>query len=275
MVRMEPLPPLLYKFRPLTNESDWARVSEILLKKQLWFSSVDRFNDPFEGLVALDIRKTDQKTAREWSTRVGAHIATGNREARRTKIQEVVRRVKHGMRVNGLLPGVNEIGICCLMETVDSLLAWSHYTNGHRGLAIGFRPRPELPGNLFSFSHRVLYAENKPIDDIVHGPRAKAFDSALLTKAKCWDYEKEWRLISDPMVPDSMRVGARANSAATFTAEAVLEVRIGAKLSDIDRRRLVLLLKESGMSPQLFSASLHPTKYEIVFHKLQTRELVA
>lgn len=268
---MEPLPSVLYKFRPLTNESDWARVREILLKRQLWFSSVDRFNDPFEGLISLDVPKTERSVAREWANRMGAHIATGNRATRRHKIQEVTRRVKHGFQVNGLLPDVNKIGICCLMETVDSLLAWSHYAGGHMGIAIGFRPRLESPGNMFSFAHRVSYAENKPIDDIVHGPRAKAFDTALLTKAKCWEYEKEWRLISDPMVPDSIRVGARANSAAIFAVGDILEIRIGAKVGDTDRRRLMVLLKESGMSPQLVRASLHPTKYEIVFTSISNK----
>jgi Protein of unknown function (DUF2971) len=265
---MNVLPKTLYKLRPLANESDWSRVSDILSSRKLWFSSVDRFNDPFEGMLSLHVRETPYRVAREWAGRVGASVATGNRATRRATIREAAKRVQHGFRVDAPLPDLNEIGICCLMETVDSLLAWSHYAAGHHGVAIGFSPRTKEPTNLFSFAHKVHYAKDKPIDDIVHDPRGRAFETALLTKAKCWEYEKEWRLVGDPMIHESVFLGARANAPAFFAAEDISEVRIGAKVSVRERERLMELLRTSGLQPRVIKASLHPSKYELVFSDL-------
>ncbi|GEM_PF-5427000 len=220
-------------------------------------------------MLSLHVQKTRYSVARQWAGRVGASIATGNRAARRATIREAAKRVQHGLRVDAPLPDLNEIGICCLMETVDSLLAWSHYAGGHRGIALGFSPRTLAPANLFSFAHKVQYAKDKPIDDIVHDGRGQAFESALLTKAKCWEYEKEWRLVGDPMIHESIILGARANSAAFFDAEDLSEVRVGAKVSERERERLMDLLRTSGLKPRVIKASLHPSKYELVFSDLE------
>ena len=256
---MEPLPRILYKLRSLTTENDWKKVSEMFQRKQVWFSSFDKFNDPFEGSISHKKSKTERQVAKRWADRVGAQYAMGNRASRREQIQSAARKVRHGYEINGYLPGLNEIGVCCLTESVDGLLAWSHYAGGHRRIAIGFHPNADLQANLFTFAHKVAYSIDKP--------NHMSFETALLTKAKCWDYEKEWRLIGDPAVPGSIGYGqgAPANSPANFSPSDLVEIRIGAKVSDIERRRLVALVSQSGLNPSFIRASLHPTKYELEF----------
>lgn len=108
------------------------------------------------------------------------------------------------------------MGISCFSEGGNNLLMWSHYSDGHKGICLAY--------DVSSF------ANLSPIDDIVHealfpvryqdqsqdlidltrkfftqmyNPSVKLTPQEkecltwkiILTKACCWSYEQEWRLV--------------------------------------------------------------------------------
>lgn len=85
-----------------------------------------------------------------------------------------------------------EIAISCFSETKDSQLMWAHYAGSYSGFCIEYdfsriHDRAFLKGIA-----KVEYTDEKPCSE--------QFDDAdeykskiVLTKSKCWAYEKEWR----------------------------------------------------------------------------------
>src|ERR1700742_5124826 len=73
---------------------------------------------------------------------------------------------------------------------------WAHYANDHRGICfiIDTLERPSTDWSRFEY-HKVTYETERSIDVIECG-YGQSFLKMLLTKAKCWEYEQEWRLIS-------------------------------------------------------------------------------
>lgn len=124
-----------------------------------------------------------------------------------------------GKEFVGQLEGqVANYGIYSLAERSDNILMWSHYGDQHKGLALGV----EIDDKLFDSSKvpycgKVIYTEDYPKlspDDTemttsikFNGLNAEKnirfadneliAQKTLYTKAKCWTYEDEWRIIYD------------------------------------------------------------------------------
>lgn len=268
----EGLPDVLYKFRPLASDDDWVRLEQILTARELWFSSVDKFNDPFEGLPVLSTAPTTFKRALDWAKRKYSEFNYTDRQQRRKGQQHVARGLRRGLSHSGRIPEIDGVGICCLMTRVDSLLAWSHYSARHRGVALGFRVAPvtsEHPiGNMFSFALPVKYADRRPSSDVVRDDNESRFSNLFLTSAKCWEYEHEWRLLVDPNVPESQVYCRRANSPALFDVIDLVEVRFGSRLAEKDQYRVRQMLRCTGANPALSVAKTHSTEYGLTFRAL-------
>ena len=99
-------------------------------------------------------------------------------------------------------------GVCCFSSVVDNPLLWSHYSDQHRGLCIGYglnrTPRPQLRKVVYGGSRTVatsLIAKALLEND----PEAQELldRDVLLRKASPWRYEREWRLLGNRGVQDS------------------------------------------------------------------------
>jgi hypothetical protein len=87
-------------------------------------------------------------------------------------------------------------GLLCLSATPDNILMWSHYSDGYRGMVIGFE------ADLFDQDlkpHRVDYPQdNRRVEYKPFAGREdslKFAESLALTKGVPWKYEEEWRSI--------------------------------------------------------------------------------
>lgn len=139
-------------------------------------------------------------------------------------------------------------------------------------MAFGFRTSVNGHENLFSHALRVEYVATKPRTNIVQDRPSESSGTGILTKAKCWAYEKEWRILADPAVPDSLACGARANGTGRFDRENLEVVRFGVSMSDADKNRLADIVTDSGLRPKYLAATLHPTKFELVFKPWKQRK---
>jgi hypothetical protein len=75
---------------------------------------------------------------------------------------------------------------------------WSHYANQHKGFCIGFvRKNDNLLGDINRtkpVEYDCNYPEADPLDENGNYDHS-IFTKMLFTKAKNWEYEKEWRLV--------------------------------------------------------------------------------
>jgi Protein of unknown function (DUF2971) len=211
------------------------------------------------------------------------------RDARRAQKREMLRNARHGIELNQHMPSA-DIGVLCLMNLAkhesssDEILSWSHYAGGHRGVAIGFRVRKELPANLFSYAHEVQYYDVKPVVDVLNKERFTGHGA--LAKASCWKYEKEWRLLSidTPQDPFEIRRSIDSgeieengalhqllmfppcvNSSARFDADDLVEVRLGARLSEVDVDRVLNTLKMGGLDLRVVRARIDRRSFRLVY----------
>jgi hypothetical protein len=97
--------------------------------------------------------------------------------------------------------------ILCLSEIPDNILMWSHYAEQHAGLALRIRCVPELD-SVWGLAKPVRYVEQMPslydeefLSNLMSGSASMDFcyareqiEKLVYTKARCWLYEKEWRV---------------------------------------------------------------------------------
>ncbi|MCH7721220.1 MAG: DUF2971 domain-containing protein, partial [Planctomycetes bacterium] len=133
----------IYKYQPYNIQT-----LDNLMARQLWFSKVERFNDPFEQAYVFDndVAEHDWNHAykdlrdhqaatrgssagEEWDRK---YMTDGviNEEFR----QSILRGVEVAMAKQLLTEG----GVCCFAENNDDVLMWAHYAHGHRGFCLEF-----------------------------------------------------------------------------------------------------------------------------------------
>jgi hypothetical protein len=92
------------------------------------------------------------------------------------------------------------VGVLSLTEDPCSAPMWAHYAGDYSGLVIGldsdsefFQPKPEEPkvcGQLMN----VIYTDTSPVVYVEPG-KLDIPKELFFTKARSWEYEKEWRVI--------------------------------------------------------------------------------
>jgi hypothetical protein len=102
--------------------------------------------------------------------------------------QELIRAVELSSRF--LTEELQQRRIYCLALDPLSTLMWSHYGGEHTGICLEFH----VGNPLFLKAHGVQYRERYPVFVVTQMDTNSVMD-VILTKAKCWEYEQEYRLI--------------------------------------------------------------------------------
>lgn len=127
----------------------------MIYNKRLWCAKWDTLNDPLEGRYEIFFSNIDENFL---------------------KIVESKR---------------NSYRICSFSKSLDNFLLWSHYSSGHKGIAIEI----DIPENLPDLC-KVNYQPFSPlfteIDQSNHNLRY-----LFETKTEEWKYEEEYRIISN------------------------------------------------------------------------------
>jgi hypothetical protein len=173
-----------FKFRDINKRS-----IESLIKGTVYFSPIEKLNDPFD--CKLDIKK-----------------AIDNVTSKLEK--EYLDRFADSNILEKFYEKVREIGICSFSLELLNTLLWSHYSNNHKGISILYEfPEHFLnDGERFIGISEVSYGENSLTNwfennlDIKNNQRELEKDSFLemikiyfTFKSPEWWYEKEVRII--------------------------------------------------------------------------------
>ena len=190
----------LYKYRSIDDSSDdkkdWVR--RIFTHNEVHFPSVRSFNDPFDCKYGHSIEASDAEMKSYFAGLVSRRYPQWNRQQKRTFIKEQIdtRRLKSPAFEQGLKELAEtiatKVGVYCLTEVPNDILMWSHYADAHKGFCIQFA---HDNGNYFIGSAlQVTYSDAFPVVNLIRDDNHTSVDKALLTKAKQWQYEREWRI---------------------------------------------------------------------------------
>ena len=176
-------PSVLYKYMPV---QDWLLA--MLKGQSLRFSTRTSFNDPFDCRPSFRIGTS--KKARDALHR--GLKSRGLSPAKRIKAVSQATRMGDNFPTRQATENyLDRIGVLCLTSKWDNALMWSHYGNHHSGICIGMRTNI----GIFKTSMKVVYADELPIIEAPAVIEKELYDKVFLTKARCWAYEEEWRII--------------------------------------------------------------------------------
>ena len=242
----------LYRYQTL---SAYSLAS--LVNNTVWLATPSTFNDPFDCAVTLD-RKKFRESLDHAITRV----------VQQARPEDLAGKDLSGVRPgdaeaydeyrNGIRTLLQDMGVLCLSEVPDSMLMWSHYAGHHLGFCVEYDFGEDT--QLKKIAHAVQYSDNIPsfsAADLAGPGKSEALDALWLTKAECWAYEKEWRVM--------MPKGGKPYQAPS----AVRAVIFGARMPD---RRVGAASEADLARPEIFVH--HPIAHEAVQRALERGRLV-
>lgn len=275
-LKMQNFSKSFYKYKQLNNDSINA-----LENDYLWLANFDSLNDPYEcsilfdnhefsrhsflqtdfpskfkSLFNIEISKEEidviiksEEPYRTY-TKICNHkgiVLHVSPEEQLHKAQEMWKEITERGRSN--------VRICSFSERNDSLLMWSHYANEHKGICLEYDF--EFDENVRTFLQPVLYTNKLYKQKTINEPFAINQIMASLTKAKDWQYEKEWRLTV--FTPLGKEINPR------HKASRPKAIYLGARFhlnADSDQKKIYEL--SGTLNIPIIKMSIHPTEYKII-----------
>ena len=154
-------------------------------------------------------------------------------------------------------PIITQVRTCCFTSRPDNILMWSHYAEWNAGMVISFNTNVKYwVGENFK---PVIYSDSR-----VQLPdeSANTHDylwKLLTTKAKCWEYEDEWRMIKFNM-GDSRTFGVNPF--------AVSAIRLGIKVSQESRDKVLVLRDKKYPQTPVFVERRSCEKFALEFDEI-------
>ena len=240
-------PPLLYKYFKYyaPDRNDWTQ--RIFKNNEIYFATSKDFNDPFDSMTRFTYPSSQAERKRfvgEWVRRSLTYIPE--------EIAE--RQVRGSVMIGDDIPHMEKIcdeltyemqqsnAVFCMTEKKDNILMWAHYASQHTGYCLEFTTNNPL----FSRVWPVIYTRRLPKQDLVEFMTAnvRKLPLYLVTKAKDWAYEKEWRL-ADPGPGPGPR---------EYPGESLTGVILGCRMDDNNRKQIQEWCREREPRPKLYKA---------------------
>ena len=263
----------LYKYLP-----DNENTLRLLECQELYFSFVQDFNDPFDCRILVDFEgnKDDWRKLAE-----SIPISTERKREAMTYLKSIdfnPQKIKEQHDKDTFKTAI----VYCLSEIRDNILMWSHYTNSHHGICIGFETliqdnslcimhndsdlngHPEPTYHKFLPISRVEYQDQYPQPyHFIKGKTDELF-AFLTTKGEDWKYEKERRII--------LAYGDIKKNIIKFDKSILKEVIVGSKLNESFTKQVFNIIKKDylakGHSVEVFESSLDEQRYKLNIKKI-------
>ena len=202
---------VIVKYRLIYNQKCRTRSKNlhalaVLKSNKIWCSKPVRFNDPFDGSIPFIMDDSPgafvkaavtvyAKDGHNWDNIkkiLDENIlldCTLNTNARK-KIKKTAKEFSDSNKT---------VGILSLTEEPLSILMWSHYGAGHKGVCVGFERNPanDLGDDDACRPVRYAYDYPEPLMSQIFTADGSLTRDLFYTKARNWAYEKEWRLMTE------------------------------------------------------------------------------
>jgi hypothetical protein len=162
----------------------------------------------------------------------------------------------------------------CVCEINDNLLLWSHYTACHTGVAFQFECLEDLDVPLRA-ALQVDYADVAPgvadKEEIIGyslglrgvEPPLNLWKRLVTTKARCWEHEKEWRVLTTSRGQES-----QAYDDYRFNPREISKVYLGCRMSEEDRQDILHFLTGPFGHVEAYQAKQNPIMYRLNFERI-------
>jgi DUF2971 family protein len=228
-------PPMLHRYRK-PNE----RALEEIIKQQIFATSPDGLNDPFEYAAPVFWGRDSlrQYFIEKYAPEIGLSAA----EAAKQFDTYPHDRISQKLRA-GLVETRQNSGIICLTAVPNSIRMWSYYGQAHEGICVGF----DTKTHPFMAAMKVVYQNPDALVDVASflllDDPSKLAAHISLRKAAEWEFEQEYRIPID-LTGNYPRLMA-------FDPSAIAEIRFGARIKDDFRHELMKAISHLPRRPKL------------------------
>lgn len=212
----EDSPTYFYKYKSIDEANlDYSR--PIFTHNELYFSTVNKFNDPFDCRYRYELNGSEADLVEYYDRVQREHHPSRNEQERRLETARWLKEIKTPGYEEHFQQDLREKaikwGIYCLSAVPDDILMWAHYADKHRGFCLEFLNDPNdqfyvkrKPNDPDFTSHPCLlpipveYSNEYPVINPLSEEYTNDWTMAkkgFFTKATQWKYEREWRLLDD------------------------------------------------------------------------------
>ncbi len=274
-----------------------SHLEDILMNCRLKVSKVSELNDPFEfrykivGKLKRDVAAAYYRRRLEKEEFI-QQIRNHNKFHGKSNLE-----IKHYFQENittiidNMLDSVSDsnkqviddvtdaadrtVRIICFSKPTDKrlkeILLWSHYTQNHSGFRIWINISLEAP--LPITTSDVVYSDDLisiDVNDLYGGQDAMpVLKEAMMTKAKCWDYEDEVRAFMSKEYCKLEEVGGKTLEYLNISLESLTRIDFGIRFPIEKRDKLIERLKGKGLSKiKFFQCGPSYDKYAIEYKEV-------
>jgi hypothetical protein len=250
-------PEILYKYKSLSGES-FKYAEDIIVNNRLYFSHPDQLNDPFDCKVPPNLENVTKEMVVDYLERQHATLPDC-RNAIEIAIQNVHDHNLNSIKIaiqNKFQEGhLQNIGVQSFSANRSDIRMWSHYSDFHKGICIGF----DYFKLLFPFKARTLYAyivhyqlEFPCWNCFVDTPVA-IVDKLFFIKAEGWNYEQEWRIV----YPEQGR------SLQPIAHDAIVTIHLGCEIGQHDKEFVINWCSGRKHRPKIFQMTEDKYSYSL------------
>lgn len=252
----------------------------MLTDQELFFSSINNLNDPFDSDIRINyedlskaqglelIKKSIQREQPELSHfqlvietyKRYKTSALGNAEQLKKHYEEIIRPTLQ-----------NEIGILSFTGTKNNHLLWSHYTNNHEGFCVGFHrdkllefakqvERESMENGKMDLMilGEVEYVDNYPNLDPTKLSNREYFEKPFTFKSSYWCYEEEERLIYKK----------EGNVAFNIDKDAFAEINLGLKMPYDHKQEILEIARNEFNNIRVYQAKKLDRSFKLAFEEV-------
>lgn len=246
---------VFYKYRP-ANKFTIA----LLEKQEIKFSFAEEYNDPFDSKLII---KTNNDVDIDSILRQLEETPIDKDEKLVLREKIISDNFKNQLVEASRIAARRTVMSACFAGKSDDLVLWSHYANSHKGVCVGLRDCSSTDIHKMKFNiegccpypdgsfdgsfldgifpvYKVNYSDSGIVEWNSFVDNFKIYMDAHRTKARCWEYEDEYRLI----VPAK----AFKSKILCFDPRYLVEVYLGCCIEPSFRTKVLQVLKANYLS---------------------------
>lgn len=164
-------------------------------KKDIFFSKPGELNDPYDCSFGLLKAKTSKEKQFKYFQ---AKYQGLNRSERRAQAKKIVKENANEILENADKEVLKNIGVASFTINCGNLMMWSHYSNFHKGICLGFNKQVDkdyfdsFPMNYLEYPEKYKPYEYDSTDT---NDYIGAMRHLVKTKTSLWKKENELRII--------------------------------------------------------------------------------
>lgn len=254
---LEGIPEILFKYRDW--ETDYHR--NIIFKKEIYFPSMSQFNDPYEGQVPY--RYTPEElTPDNIFIKMLTMAKNEHPDWPESRLIEYVYEYQrrnllhddaHIQKVyQQTVEDIERVyGIFALTTEENNFLMWSHYSNCHKGICIGFNTRILWDITAGGIGP-VTYQRELPTFSLFE-PTMMFSHKLLSTKSDIWQYENEFRIIKSGFSRKLIKI----------PPETIEKIILGCNMESKEKFKIIEYVKANLPSCKVFDTLLNYHEFKV------------